>query len=374
MKDIPALAIDLELEPEERWGGMPADFKKAAARLVKQQVDTCPKSDVLGSMLRAVTRTVKNPYREDMKMIARYASLKFEHVLLANFAYELAMAYHASIDYLEELQDEYPRVTEFFSKWLGVEIGCTSGMTWRKGIGMVHLRALDWPMKNLGKNNLVSYMLEAPAGDFYSIGFPGFVGVLTGMAPGRFSASINYAVPVKLPSLTQWPPSHLLRHVFEQCESYDEAVATLLATPTGTPALISIAGTKKNEAAIIECKGGGDNIFHPMTRSKPIAIANDYLSANLRAERNGLSCQDIKPGEYEGESRDVFEAGRRDCLLHEMSASSGISLRSLLEVLNTPPVLNDCTKLQVAMCARTGEMSLYGVENCQRVSFWSNEA
>ena len=53
-------------------------------------------------------------------------------------------------------------------------------------------RTLDWPFPGLGRHVEVVQMAGA-AGDFYSIAWPGFVGVLTGMAPGRFSAAINQA-------------------------------------------------------------------------------------------------------------------------------------------------------------------------------------
>ncbi|MEI6337734.1 MAG: hypothetical protein WCQ57_04015 [Verrucomicrobiota bacterium] len=56
--------------------------------------------------------------------------------------------------------------------------------------------------------------------------------MLTAVALGRFSASINYAAPVDLPS-PDWPPGHLLRHVFESCADYEEALDTPEDASTG---------------------------------------------------------------------------------------------------------------------------------------------
>jgi len=53
-------------------------------------------------------------------------------------------------------------------------------------------RSLDWPFDGLGRcveNRLAIW----PAGDFYNVTWPGAVGVLSAMAPGRFCAVINQA-------------------------------------------------------------------------------------------------------------------------------------------------------------------------------------
>src|SRR5262249_23703333 len=46
-------------------------------------------------------------------------------------------------------------------------------------------RTLDWPFPGLGRHVEVARM-EGPAGEFLNITWPGYVGVLTAMAPGRF--------------------------------------------------------------------------------------------------------------------------------------------------------------------------------------------
>ena len=53
-------------------------------------------------------------------------------------------------------------------------------------------RTLDWPFPGLGR--LVEVVLQrGPAGEFLNVTWPGFTGVLTATAPGRFAASINQA-------------------------------------------------------------------------------------------------------------------------------------------------------------------------------------
>ena len=58
--------------------------------------------------------------------------------------------------------------------------------------GPVLRRTLDWPFPGLGRLVEVARQRGA-AGDFLSVTWPGFAGLLTAVAPGRFAASINQA-------------------------------------------------------------------------------------------------------------------------------------------------------------------------------------
>jgi hypothetical protein len=63
-------------------------------------------------------------------------------------------------------------------------------------------RTLDWPFPGLGR--LVEVVRRhGPAGDYLNVSWPGFVGVLTAVAPGRFAASINQ-VPMKRRKVPLW--------------------------------------------------------------------------------------------------------------------------------------------------------------------------
>jgi len=53
-------------------------------------------------------------------------------------------------------------------------------------------RSLDWPFDGLGRCVEIAWQ-SGPAGDFYNVTWPGAVGVLSAMAPGRFCAVINQA-------------------------------------------------------------------------------------------------------------------------------------------------------------------------------------
>jgi hypothetical protein len=50
----------------------------------------------------------------------------------------------------------------------------------------------------------------------------------------------------------RWPAAHLLRFVFDRCQTYEEAVEMLSEAPLARPALFSIAGATVGEGCLIE--------------------------------------------------------------------------------------------------------------------------
>src|SRR5262249_29684790 len=102
---------------------------------------------------------------------------------------------------------------------------------------------------------------------FVTLTWPGYTGLLQGMAPGRFSAALNQA-PMRnrlglfhldwaltrrrVWSMTHLTPAHLLREVFETAPSFEHAKRMLIERPIATPAIFSLAGVRPSETVIIE--------------------------------------------------------------------------------------------------------------------------
>ena len=83
---------------------------------------------------------------------------------------------------------------DFSGVWLlnaSMQWGCTSRASAHDGLPWL-LRTLDWPFRGLGHHTELAHMRGA-AGDFISATWPGYVGVLTALAPGRFAAALNQA-------------------------------------------------------------------------------------------------------------------------------------------------------------------------------------
>jgi hypothetical protein len=167
------------------------------------------------------------------------------------------------------------------------EWGCTAGVMNDPVLGgTTLLRTLDWPFDGLG-SALVVTRCQAEGGPYLSVTWPGFVGVLSGVAPGRFSAAINQP-PLPLPAwgrVVGWSaartrvwrsraiaPAHLLRLAFDTCGSFAEAVALIRRVPICIPAIFTISGSQAAEAVVIE-----RTAFEAFSPPEP-AAANHWAS------------------------------------------------------------------------------------------------
>ncbi|HEV8679571.1 MAG TPA: carcinine hydrolase/isopenicillin-N N-acyltransferase family protein [Stellaceae bacterium] len=176
------------------------------------------------------------------------------------------------------------------------EWSCTSGVGDDPWGGARLLRVLDWQLAGLGRSVVVA-LQRGPAGDFANITWPGYVGVVTAVAPGRFAVAINQpprmswrATPpidwaigrARLWRSNALPPSHLLRHVCETCTTYEDAKRLLSAAPLCLPAFFVLAGATPGAGCVIERAPSGT-----VVREMPAAAANHWVELPLRGRGRG---------------------------------------------------------------------------------------
>ena len=231
--------------------------------------------------------------------------------------------------------------------------------------GPVLRRTLDWPFPGLGRLVEVVHQ-RGPAGDFLNVTWPGFTGVLTAVAPGRFAASINQA-PMRRRTTAGWllwldyalnavaafissgrpPPEHSLRIAFETCATFDEACRFLETTPVARPVLFLVTGCAPGERVLIERDGDDARLYRDRT-----VVANAWRdrSAGWRPR----VCGEGTPVEN---NRSRVAA---------MAACTGVHLPDLEWA--TAPVVNACTRVAVEMCATSGRLIVAGWEANGRVT------
>lgn len=233
---------------------------------------------------------------------------------------------------------------------LSYDFACTTAVAADPdGSGNRMLRTLDWPLKGLGRE-VVAASHAGPAGPYSDVTWPGFVGITTAMAPGRFSAAINqpparrFSPLLPLDAVTnRWlawrqtamPPVHLLRHVFETCKSYSEAKAVLATTPISIPAFFTLSGTASKEGCVIE-RTETDSRTH----AAPISVSNHWI---------GLSVP--------GRDRGTDSHGRRT-LMERLRDSVSDTFDDWVQ----PPILNATTRLAVVANAARGTLAIRGYE------------
>ncbi len=244
--------------------------------------------------------------------------------------------------------------------------GCTA-LARHEGGAPWLARTLDWPFPGLGRHAEVAHM-RGVAGEFFSVTWPGYVGVLTGMAPGRFAASINQAplwrrtrhprlrvLDIAANAVNTWrkirhiPPDQLLRAVFEDCTSFAAARQRLETTPIARPVIYTLAGTGADEQCVIERTEEGFS-----TRTTATCAANDWLES--------LAGWDGRVGADVVMTCSREEAGaasrrRRDALAGWTGTFGNDSFGWV-----TPPVLNRFTRLAIEMCPADGTLRVAGYE------------
>lgn len=228
------------------------------------------------------------------------------------------------------------------------------------------VRTLDWPFPGLGRHVEIARM-RGSAGEFYSATWPGFVGVLTGMAPGRFAASINQApmwrrtrrpwlrpLDMMVNAAATWPvrhmpPDQLLRQVFETAPDFTTARRLLETTPIARPVIYTLAGHEPGERCVIERTIDGFN-----TRVDDTGAANDWL---LRREG------------WEGRiGADVIftcshdEAGANSHGRHAALTSWEAPFVGAFDWV-VAPVLNRYTRMAIEACPARGILRVVGYES-----------
>jgi hypothetical protein len=244
--------------------------------------------------------------------------------------------------------------------------GCTA-LTREEGGAPWLCRTLDWPFPGLGRHAEVAH-LRGPAGDYLSVTWPGYVGVLTAVAPGRFAGSINQAplwrrtrhprlrlYDIAANAVNTWrnirhiPPDQLLRAVFEECETFADARRRLETTPIARPVIFTLAGMRPGESCVIERT---EEAF--ATRATATCAANDW--AESRAGWEGRIGADVVMTCSPAEAREASRR-RREALTAWAGTFGGDSFGWV-----TPPVLNRFTRLAVEMCAAEGVLRVAGYE------------
>lgn len=228
------------------------------------------------------------------------------------------------------------------------ELGCTTACA-PLGGSMRLLRTLDWPFP-LGGEVVVAR--HAAAGGWYNITWPGFTGVLTGMAPGRFALAINQppmrwtfrrfglSLPVdwlvnrvRAARTSAMPPVHLSRLAFEQCPAYADAKRLLTTTPLCVPATYILTGTTPDEGCVIE-RTETEAVVH----DGPVCVTNHWLNDRFR-----------------GGMRFVRNSHKRLAAMRDAMAHARGDFDWLV-----PPVLVRLTRVAAELDAAAGTMAVRG--------------
>lgn len=254
------------------------------------------------------------------------------------------------------------RVAGIYAINISYEYGCTTlARADAPGRAPTLRRTLDWPFLGLGRAAIVARR-AGPAGEFFDVTWPGAVGTLTAVAPGRFAAVINQAPllrrtragPLRVVDYARnlagtllrergMPPLHLLRHTFETATSFAEALHRLTTVEVARPVLFTLIGCGSDEMAIIE-RRERDATVHLGSGS----VANDWRESQMGWEPRPCALADPR-----------LDSLTRCATIEEAAERSPAAFDWVL-----PPVRNWNTRLSVEMNPGEGWMRVLGFEPC----------
>jgi acid ceramidase len=331
--DTPRYLIDLEQDEATRWSEVIAAEKITAFRLAAEAVLELENVPELARWLFSRWYAIAGgPYLNEINAWANALNVSVGTVTMLNCSYELSQL----------------RLGNPVSKLLG----CTAGVRWLEGIGVVHARTLDWPLNSLG-NATRLFCFRRGQREFISVGIIGYLGVLSGMLPGRYSATINWAPPSSFPSFNHGP-AFVLRQTLEECDTYDEAVHRLTYTPLSASVFYTVAGVEPGQGCVIE-RTHAKAIIHQIGQGG-VTQANHFVAEHFARGNHDLRVIETS----EGESAYVNSCRRAETLEKLiMNFDSARGLEALEAALSLEPILNENTYQKMIFCPRTGELKVW---------------
>ncbi|XP_068607177.1 acid ceramidase [Brachionichthys hirsutus] len=337
--------VDLDLPPSKRWTALITDKKAELVAMIQAIVDLADAFVPSGRLVELVDRTLPlmaetlpKPFGEEIKGIAATSGVPLGEVVLFNIFYEVFTV-------------------------------CTSVVAEDRNGHLIHGRNLDfglflgWDVKN--KSWIISEKLKPLVVNlefkrdnqtvFKSTNFAGYVGMLTGIKPHKFTLTMNerFSLDGGYIGILEWIlgsrdgmwMSFLTRSVLENANSYQEAKARLSLTKLLAPAYFILGGNQTGQGAII-------------TRSRTLSL--DILELDLKLGR-----WYVLETNYDHWKEPFFLDDRRTPAMTCMNKTTqqSISVMTVYDMLSTKPILNKLTTYTTLMQVSEGKLESY-IRDC----------
>lgn len=314
---IPTITVDLDEPPESRWSGL-ATHAGAARDMVELYIDDLGGMDEFGGLIDAyLSSLVPQESRAELKAIGELIGVPTSHVALGNLYYDA----------------------------IKVVLGCTA-FALDSPNGPIHARNLDWMSREgtLEKHSVLIRYLRGGAERFTTVAWPGYIGALSGVAPGRFSVTLN-AVLSDDSAVMAPPVSLLLRQVLADCEDYESAVSILADTEIPCDCLLLLVGVHEGEFVVIERTPSRAALRH--AESGVLVVTNDYRT--LEGTGAGVSADELS----------ATSCGRFDRAAELVRARRPQSAEDCLSILRDSEVMMGMTVQQMVFQAASHRLRVW---------------
>lgn len=225
---------------------------------------------------RNLGENVIEEYRNEIYGISMSCTHEYDFI---GTPYERQLNYHSAHDLGHAMQDY-------------MLVGCSSFATWGKQSADSSLligRNFDFYVgEAFAKNKLVSFY--EPNQDqgyrFASVGWPGMIGVLSGMNETGLTVTIN-AAKSDIPTSSATPISILTREILQYASTIDEAFAIAQKRKTFVSESILIGSAKDGKAAIIEKSPEKTALFFGKEKEL-LVCTNHYQSEDFAQDKRNM--------------------------------------------------------------------------------------
>jgi hypothetical protein len=316
--ESPTLDLDLDLPPARRFAAIPPDALDAGRTLLAAITSEIPATaEMLADLARMRTA---GRFDAETEAMAATIGVPWRSVMLANLIYDLVVA----------------------------SMGCST-VALATADGPVLARNMDWsPEDVLARSSYLVRMHRGGRFAFASAGWPGAIGIVSGMSARGFAVVLNAVIGPEGKSLAGYPVLLHLRRVVEDARDFDEALE-LLARPTlVVSALFTLIGTKNDQRVVVERSPTRFALRRP-TGDEPLVTTNDYRLLFAPAASDHGEIYRTTCSRYDALGR----------LLRKTRVDRSVSDAELLYVLGDPEVRQSITAQHVIFRPRSGEMGLW---------------
>jgi hypothetical protein len=315
----PGLELDLSQPVSQFAARLPPEALAAGRLLLDAILPTIPRAARLVAdwvRLRTAWR-----FQREAVGIARLIGVNWRDIVLANVCYDLLLA----------------------------TLGCST-VVLPTPSGPVLARNMDWwPEEALARTSYLIRCSRAGTFHFAHAGFPGCLGVVTGLSARGFAVALNAVICTEGRRWLGYPVLLHLRRVMEDARDFDHALRMLSRQRLAAPALFTLAGSRNEQRVVIERTPRRHALRWPHG-DEPLLATNDY---RLLTDAQGHSPAD----ELLRTACPRYE--RLGLLMAKHRSEQEVTDPALLYALSDPGVIQEITAQHVIMRPRTGEMHLF---------------
>jgi hypothetical protein len=326
----PCLDLDLERSPAERYAKLPEEGLEVSSRLIGVLAGGVPPG--LRGYADRVREVTEDRFHQDaVARAARHArhrgavdapsgdALSWREVVLANVSYDLAV---------------------------GV-LGCST-LAAATADGPVLARNMDWwPADLLAQATFAFRGVRGARVEWVSAGWPGAIGVVTGMSSRGFAVSLNAVGSAEGLDPGGYPVLPHLRRVVEDADGFDHALELLRDTRLAASALFVLVGRDNHERVVVERTPSRHGLRWPEHADSPLLATNEYRALHARGGSMGAG-QLLRA-----------TACRRYAGLYALGlgleATLGYGDERFIAMLSHRDVFTDITAQQIVMRPRSGQ-------------------